>query len=114
MRFPYVSTIFAGAWMAAAWVSPETNFFLFPFFTAAAIPVTERIGGSGAVSQTTALAMGTAGFVTASIASLALSFLGKLGGEPLGWLGSTLTEGLVLAALGGLVGAAVARTPYER
>ena len=58
-----------------------------------------------------ALAMGTAGFVNGAIAALALSFAGKLGGEPLGWLGPILVEALILSFAGGVFGAAIARTP---
>ncbi len=111
MRFPYASSVIAVVWIGAAWLAPMTNFFLFPVFAGLAIPLAERIAGVGTVPQREALAMGTAGFVNGAIAALVLSFSGKLGGEPLGWLGPILVEGLVLAFAGGVLGAAIARTP---
>lgn len=114
MGFPYAASVIAIAWIAVAWTSPETNFFLFPFVIGLAIPMTQRISRAGTVSQREALAMGTAGFVNAAIVALVLSFSGKLDGEPLGWLGSTLVEGLVMGLAGGVIGAAIARTPWPR
>lgn len=111
MRFPYAAGVIALAWVIVAWVYPDTNFFLFPFFGALAIPLAHRVSGEGPASQSSALAMGTAGFATAAIAAVALSFSGKLAGEPLGWLGGTFLEALVLAFAGGILGAAIARTP---
>jgi hypothetical protein len=111
MRFPYATSAIGLAWIATAWTAPETNFFLFPFVIGVSIPLVHRIAQEGAASQREALAMGTAGFVNASIITLMLSFTGKLAGEPLGWLGSTLIEGLVLGLAGGILGAAIARTP---
>lgn len=111
MRYPYAASVIALVWVAMAWVYPDTNFFLFPFFAGVAIPLTQRIARAGTVSQRAALAMGTAGFVSGAIAALALSFAGKLEGEPLGWLGPILVEALILAFAGGVLGAAIARTP---
>jgi hypothetical protein len=111
MRFPYASSVIALVWIGAAWFAPMTNFFLFPFFTGLAVPLVERIARSGAVGQAAALAMGTAGFVNGALATLVLSFSGKLEGEALGWLGPILAEGIVLSLVGGILGAAIARTP---
>lgn len=111
MRFPYASSFVAIIWIGVAWVAPTTNYFLFPFFAGLAISLAERISGARMFSQTEALAMGTAGFVNGSIATLVLSFSGKLEGEALGWLGPILMEGIVLAAAGGVLGAAIARNP---
>lgn len=111
MRFPYASGVIAVIWIATAWTYPDTNFFLFPFFTGLAIPLAQRIARGDTAAPMAALAMGTAGFVNAAIAALALSFNGKLAGEPLGWLGPPLVEALVLGFVGGIVGAAIARTP---
>lgn len=111
MRFPYAATVIALVWVGVAWLSPTTNFFLFPFFTGIAIPLTQRIARAGVVSPQAALAMGTAGFANGAIAALMLSFAGKLAGEPLGWLGPILVEGIVLSLAGGVLGAAIARTP---
>ena len=111
MRFPYASSVIALVWIGAAWLAPTTNFFLFPFFAGLAIPLVERIARSGTVTQPAALAMGTAGFVNGAIATLVLSFSDKLEGEALGWLGPVLVEGIVLSLAGGILGAAIARTP---
>jgi hypothetical protein len=111
MRFPYAASVIGLVWIVAAWTSPDTNFFLFPFVIGVSIPLTQRIARAGTVTQREALAMGTAGFVNAAIVALLLSFSGKLAGEPLGWLGSTLVEGTLLGLAGGILGAAIARTP---
>jgi hypothetical protein len=99
----------------AAWLRPESNFFLFPVLIAGVLPVSYRIHGSRSLSPGAALGAGTAGIINAVIVAVLLTLAGKLAGPRLVDVGGPMVEATLLALAGGLAGAGVAMlSPRKR
>lgn len=106
-RFVYLSGVFAGVWVVAAWLSPENNYFLFPVLIAASVPISYRLTFRKPLSHPVATGAAAAGLLNAILVALLLELSGKLQGDPLipgtGLVLEAMVLGLVGAAAGALV-----------
>lgn len=104
----YISGVFAGAWVIAAWFRPEADFVFFPILVAASFPISYRLG-LGRIPPALAAAAAVGGIVNVVVVALFLGLAGALGPPillpPLGGVGQATVLGVVGAALGYLASA---------
>ena len=106
--FIYISGVFAGAWVVAAWFRPDADFVFFPILVAASFPVSYRLG-MGRIPSALAAVAAIGGLVNVVVVALFLAIAGVLGPPillpPLGAVGQATMLGVTGAALGYLASA---------
>ncbi len=105
--YVYISGVFAGAWVVAAWVRPDADYVVFPILVAGSFPVSYRLA-LGPLPVPPAIGSAVAGAITAFVAALVMHITGVLAPATVlpavGDVGQALTLGL----LGGTLGAVLA------
>ena len=106
--FIYISGVFAGAWVAAAWFRPDADFVVFPVLVAASFPVSYRLG-MGPIPPALAAGAAIGGVANVVVVALFLALTGVLGPPillpPLGAVGEATLLGVAGAAVGYLASA---------
>lgn len=106
--FIYISGVFAGAWVVAAWFRPDADFVFFPILVAASFPVSYRLG-MGPIPPALAAGAAIGGIANVVIVALFLAIAGALGPPvllpALGAVGQATLLGVIGAALGYLASA---------
>jgi hypothetical protein len=101
--FIYISGVFAGAWVVAAWLRPDADYVFFPVLVAGSFPVSYRLG-IGRIPPALAAAAAVGGIANVIIVALFLALAGVLGPPILlpafGAVGQATVLGVTGAALG--------------
>jgi hypothetical protein len=109
-----VSGAFGAIWVFAAWARPENSYFMFPFFVAAAVPVSYRLAARRALPVGIAVGSSIAGLFNVFLIAALLAIGGKLEGPTILPFGGSVVEAIVVGFLGALVGIFLATVDVSR